>query len=141
MADWKGPDDLDRAGMRRAGGFTLIEILVALILFALVGGLLLQTIQQGLHSVASAQQRARAAMLAQSQLEALSAFDDLVPTVIQGREQDGAEWRIQVEAAPDLAIAAQPPLTPLRVRITIRWEGADEQQATIETLLLSRWQP
>ena len=53
---------------RSEGGFTLLEVLVALLIFALAFGVLAQIFQTGLQQSATAERMGAATMLARSQL-------------------------------------------------------------------------
>jgi len=64
-------------------GFTLIEALVGLVLFAMIGGALLQGLSTGYRSLAISQEHTQAAALATSQIESIkserfSRFGDYV---------------------------------------------------------------
>ena len=127
--------------MNRIRGFTLIEILVAFTVFALVGGLLLQTFQEGLRAANEAERRLHAALVARSKLAELTADDKLRPSVDEGREANGISWRVTVEEEPQLTSEGLVPLTPLRARITVLWGQGPHQRLAVETLIVSRSRP
>ena len=127
--------------MNHIRGFTLIEILVAFTVFALVGGLLLQTFQEGLRAANEAERRAHAALVARSKLAELAADENLQPSTGEGRETNGISWRVIVEEAPELASDGLVPLTPLRSRITVLWGEGPRQRLAVETLVVSKWRP
>lgn len=124
--------------MRRTGGFTLLEILVALTLFAVVGGALLALFQSGLRSTRLSDEYAHAALLARSKLTELQAYSVLVPGTYDGSFDDYYRWRVALTEMPELAEDSRLKLMPLRVDLKIIW-GEDRQQRVValDSLLLS----
>ena len=70
--------------MNRGRGFTLLELLVALTLFAVVGGSLLQLFHSGLRTARLAGDQAHAVLLARSKLTELQAYPALQPGALSG---------------------------------------------------------
>ena len=128
--------------MNRARGFTLIEILVALTLFAAVGGVLLQLFHNGLRSARLAGEQTHAAMLAKSKLTELQAFSSLTPGDLTGEFDDGYRWQATLSENIEMQERYPGVLQPLDLNLTISW-GNDEAPSTfsVETLLLSRTSP
>jgi general secretion pathway protein I len=124
--------------VRRPGGFTLLEILVALTLFAVVGGALLALFQSGLRSTRLATEHTHAALLARSKLTELQAYSTLLPGTYDGEFDDTFRWRIALSEVPELAEAHTPTLRPLRVNLEVIW-GEERQQRVValDSLLLS----
>ncbi len=125
--------------MRHCRGFTLIEILVALTMFAVIGGGLLQLFNQGLRTARLADDKAHAVLLARSKLTELQAFPFLQPGTLSGSFADGFRW----QATLSLADAAGNPgtrLMPLDTDIVITWgNGTDSRSFRLRSLLLTRW--
>ncbi len=90
-------------------GFTLIEILVALIIFALAFGAIAQSFQISLRQTVSAETLLSATALAERQLADAGITQSLSLGGGSGLSQDGLQWRTSIElAAPisrDLDIA------------------------------------
>lgn len=128
--------------MRRTRGFTLIEILVALTMFAVVGGVLLQLFHNGLRSARLASEQTHAAMLAKSKLTELQAFGSLTEGELSGEFDDGYRWRATLSENTDMAERYPGTLQPLDLDLTISW-GDDKAASTfrVQTLLLSRQAP
>jgi type II secretion system protein I len=123
----------------RTRGFTLLEILVALTLFAVVGGALLQMFQQGLRSTRTASEQTHAALLARSKLSELQAYEQLTPGEIGGEFDDGYRWRATLVEDTALLEAYPGDLTPLSLTLTIRWGGEDDPSAYgVRALLLAQ---
>ncbi|MCB1773539.1 MAG: type II secretion system protein [Gammaproteobacteria bacterium] len=128
--------------MKHVRGFTLIEILVALTMFAVVGGVLLQLFHNGLRSARLASEQTHAAMLARSKLTELQAFGALTEGELSGEFDDGYRWRATLSENVDMAERYPGTLQPLDLDLVISW-GDDETASRfgVETLLLSRRSP
>ncbi|MCB1724741.1 MAG: type II secretion system protein [Gammaproteobacteria bacterium] len=123
--------------MIRARGFTLLEILVALTLFAVVGGALLQMFHTGLRTGRIANQHSHAVLLARSKLTELSAFENLRPGSDSGEFDGGFHWRTDLVEVPDLEPTIIP-LTQLELTLSVSWgQAGDESSITVKSLLLS----
>lgn len=128
--------------MRSAQGFTLVEILVSLTLFAVVGGALLQLYHDGLKGARIAEERSHAALLARSLLTELQAYASLTPGTLSGRFDDGYHWQATLTRSADPADTAGRSLFPLDLDLTIRWgDAADSQSLQIDSLLITREPP
>lgn len=145
----------------RMRGFTLIEIVAALVLFAIALGILMQMTGNSLRAARQAQHYSVAALHAQSLLDAAGHGETLREGVTTGRLDDGTEWTLRVAKA-DVATIAMPvpqtpaaqaapgapaPLTPAagvrdevpvdlyRLDLTLRWEdGRGRREAAFSTL-------
>jgi general secretion pathway protein I len=127
------PHELSRATARLgARGFTLLEVLASLIVFALVFGILAQILRTGLRQSASAESVATASLVARSQLARVGTELPLVVGEAEG-EADGMRWRTAIElvepATEDTELAAY------QVRVTVAW-GDDRapQELSLTTL-------
>jgi general secretion pathway protein I len=117
---------------RRARGFTLLEVLVALLCFALVFGILAQIMRTGLRQSAAAESAALAGLLARSQLARVGVELPLAPGLVEG-EVDGMRWRTAIGLAEPLA--AERDIATWRIDVTIAW-GEAGQELTLTTLRL-----
>lgn len=132
-----------RSPRRRARGFTLVEILVALVVLGVVGGALLALFQGGLRNVALSADYTRAALVARSMLAQLEARDRFVAAQEQGRFDERFWWRLQAAdyVAPDGSPFPKAAVRPVLVALSVLWsDGATERNYTVTTLLLSRAQ-
>lgn len=117
--------------LRRAEGFTLIEVLVAFVVAALALAVLYTGGIEGLVGTRTATSRDEAVARATSRLEALCHGARLTPGVQSGDDGSGFRWysRVQVAEATMLGRAgpdvAQPPLrlTLFNVGVTVSWPG------------------
>lgn len=91
--------------MRRAAGFTLMEVLVALVILALALGALIKTAGDHALLVADLQTRTQAFLVAENQLHRLQATKQWPEASEQKDvlEQDGRRWQWQArfESTPD----------------------------------------
>lgn len=125
--------------MRRARGFSLIEILVALTLFAVVGGALLQLFQSGLRTARLADAHTHAVFLARSKLTELEAHSHLQAGTLSGSFDDDYRWEavLRQDAEPDTDRPRW--LQPLDLVLTVRWgEPGDEREFSLHSLLLTQ---
>ena len=130
--------------MSRERGFTLVELLVALTLFAVVGGSLLQLFQSGLRTARLAGDQTHAALLARSKLTELQAYPSLQPGALSGDFDDGYRWEAILLQASDVDAneVSTGPLQLLDLVLTVSWgEDDDARSFTLHSLLLTQWTP
>jgi general secretion pathway protein I len=130
-----------RTNERRAGaaGFTLLEVLVALVIFALVFGVLAQIFQTGLRQSTTATAASTATLLARSQLARVGVELPLVAGETEGETADGMRWRtvIQLSEPP----SEQQSFAPYLVEVTVAWGDRPAEQVTLTTLRLGALPP
>lgn len=125
--------------MRTAGGFTLLEILVALSLFAVVGGTLLQLFQSGLHYSRLTGDYTYAVFLARSKFAELQAQTYLRPGDLSGGFDNGYRWQAVLEEPEPTAAATPRGPRPLTLELTVSWgDAGDERSFSLHSLLLTR---
>ncbi len=130
----------------RVRGFSLLEVLVAFVILALVATALFRLIGGALGNAGVAEDVSRAVLVAQSRLDAARGGPRLSGE--SGTEDDGRiAWTTTVEpyvaqdAAQDPATAGQLAPTQLyRIRVEVRYPGAGGRERTLElsTLKLAR---
>ena len=120
---------------RGSGGFTLLEILVALVIFALAFGVLAQIMQTGLRQSTVARSRAGATELARSELARVGIEVPLQVGMVEGESEDGMRWRTEIElvAAP----GEDQILALYEVQVTVAW-GANPAERLVLTTLRTR---
>jgi general secretion pathway protein I len=125
-----------RSNERRAGdpGFTLLEVLVALVIFALLFGVLAQIFQTGLRQSAVAEQASAATLLARSQLARVGVEVPLVEGELEGESADGLRWHTVIEVAQ--APSEEQALVPYLVAVSVAWGARPGEQVTLTTLRL-----
>lgn len=121
---------------RAQRGFTLLEILVAFVMLALVGGALMQLFQGGLQNLTRSDDYTRAALLAESTLSELRAQASLEPGQRSGEPAPG--FRYELVLTPYLD-DGEPVPHLLQADLTVAWGDADQaRQYRVRTLLLPR---
>lgn len=124
--------------MTRAGGFTLLEVLVALTLFALVGGSLLALTQSGLRATTLGNEYTHAALLARSKLTELQVYTQLKPGMYEGEFDERYRWRVQLSERTDDSTDTLFDQMALDATIAVAWgEGTDQKTVDIQTVLLA----
>jgi general secretion pathway protein I len=114
-------------------GFTLLEVLVALLCFALMFGILAQILRTGLQQSASAETIAIASLLARSQLARVGVELPLEPGEVEG-EVDGMRWRTAIRLSEPLT--AETDIGTWRIDVTVAWGETEARQVTLTTLKL-----
>jgi general secretion pathway protein I len=118
-------------------GFTLLEVLVALLIFGLAFGVLAQIFQTGLRQSATAEQAATATMLARSQLARIGSDWPLEIGEIEEDAGDGFRLRTTIEPA-GLEVTENDELIALLVEVAVAWGPIEsERQVALTTLRLA----
>lgn len=142
---------------KSARGFSLLEVLVAFVILALVLGTLMEIFSGGLRNVGLAGEYQRAVLLGQSKLAAVGIESPLAEGESQGEFDPTYRWQISIKpfqedqvapgvpagpakaaivapaAVPATAVPTTVPLLPvtlLEVEIRVLW-GAGDQARTI----------
>ncbi len=126
------------AARRGARGFTLLELIVAFVVFALAFGLLMQVASGSLRNARHSAHFTQAALLAQSKLDELGAGEPLEEGSDSGRFGDIYEWRLDVtKQDPPLAANGnedQVPFELVRLELIVEWrDGTREREARFVT--------
>ena len=131
---------LSPARRPRAAGFSLLEVLVAFVVLALVGTALFRLFSAALGNAAAADDYSRAALYAESRLAAVGVETGLREGTDQGTSEDGRyTWSIKIEpytppgTTPDLErVGATLPVQLWHIAVTITWPGTFGNVRTIE---------
>lgn len=130
-----------RRGMRRRDeGFTLLEILVAFTVAALLLGAGMRAFSTDIAGVAQARARVEAVLLADSSLAEVGASIPLAEGDRVDRLDDGSTRRIVITRLPDPSPSSETPLVaPYGVALTVAWrEAGREHSLTLRTVRLKR---
>ncbi len=129
---------------RTAGGYTLIEVLVAFALLALALTLLLGTLSGAARLVRQANDGGRAALYAQSLLDQAGVGTALAPGRQQGEFEDGRyRWTLQVAPYVDPGAPPAPPegdggAQLFELVLDIDWGVGPAQRLQLRSLRLSQ---
>lgn len=120
---------------RKEGGFTLIEVMAAFGMFALLFGLMMQILSTSMGNTRRAGDYTQAALWAQSKLDTLGLEEMIEPGTYSGRFDDRFSFEMEVteelvadERALDLL---ELPLALYKVRLVVKWEN--NRQIDFET--------
>jgi general secretion pathway protein I len=120
-------------------GFTLIEVLVALMILAVSLGIIFSVFSVGLRGRKAAEDYERATQLAESKLDSIGIDETIQEGVTVGRFDDRFGWKTVVApyrevGRPDEKDALRRPMT---VAVTVSWgEPSEERSETLSTLRL-----
>ena len=128
-----------RADARKAGGFSLLEVLVAFIIVALVVTALFRLYGGALGNASAASEWTRALLVAQSRLALAASAQPLREATDAGSDADGSiDWRTSVtpyvppDADQDVERASEAMATRLfRVTVDVRFPGIAGQSRTL----------
>lgn len=127
-------------------GFSLLEVLVALTLFAVAMGVLMQIFSRGVNGSMLADHYARAAMYAESKLAAIGLEEAIKEGVTSGKFEDDYVWQVTVKVYQDPAPRDQQALDfekqyfaqlyEIEARVTFTTDDRKERNVTLSTLQL-----
>jgi general secretion pathway protein I len=120
--------------MRRARGFSLLEMVAAMLLLALAFTALMQVAGGALRLAGNAGDHSRAALCARSVLDGAFVLEPLRPGSWSGRLGDDCRWQLDVRPWRPAAATQEPaaPDTPLglyHLELRVRW-GAQGHERT-----------
>jgi len=125
---------------RRSNGFTLIEVLVALVIMAVSLAALFNVFSTALRNTTAAESHALATTHAQTILARIGVEQPLTEGEISGRIDEKFSWRIDMHplSVEDRSDANRIFVRPFRVAVTINWvDGLAERSVALETLRLA----
>jgi general secretion pathway protein I len=122
-------------------GFTLIEIVVALLVLAIASAVLFEGFSVGFRNARTADDFAQAVLIAQSKLAPAGVAEPLSTGVTSGEELEKYSWTVRVnpvEVAPQDQGATPSQLKPFLVAVDVVWsDGGTERTVSLSTLRLA----
>lgn len=122
-----------RRTISRHGGFTLIEVVVALAILALASAVIYESLGWSLRRTQMLRERESAWLFAESALAKVRARTTAGAALEQGETDDGLRWTVQVEPR-ESPVAIRSPIQPFNVVITVRWGSRQGQQVTLQSI-------
>lgn len=126
-----------RRRVRRDRGFTLVEVVVAIAILALMAGVIFRVNSDSIRNIRRADALADASALAQSLIAKVGAEIPLREGEARGQSGATLQWRVQMKRYGDATDRAQWPLAAYTVmaEVTLR-DGPDTQPVELITLRL-----
>lgn len=126
--------------MRPDGGFTLLEVLVALAILGLSLSVIYQVISTGLHNDARAERHWAAAALAEGRMALIGTEVPPQEGRWSGETPDGFEWTVLVvPVADEPVLQANDSLRLLDVTVTVNWSDRyRERELTLRSFRLGQ---
>lgn len=127
-------------GFRRGqGGFTLVEVMAAFAIFAVIFAAVMQILSTALSNTRRSEHFTEAALWAQSKLDTVGIEGPLEPGVESGEFNDTFEWEMDVSehiVVDDRGLDTEElPVNLYRVVLTVHWRDGDRRRsAEFETL-------
>jgi general secretion pathway protein I len=128
------------ARAEREGGFTLIEVLVAFALAALLLVPLLRIFTGGIGALTRSERAAEAALWAQTLLDARGGESPLAAGAEEGDLPGGYHWQrtVSVYSEATMSLPPRATLIPYAVTLTVTWSERGRTRAvTLDTLELA----
>jgi general secretion pathway protein I len=130
--------------VKREAGFTLIEIVVAFVLLALVLGTSFQIFSEGLARTHVLEERSQALLIAQSQLNSAGGEQQLAEGQSAGQSADGRyQWVVSVartnEGMPSGGGPAPSAYALYRIDVVVSWQGSDGRTQSLPLSTLQVW--
>lgn len=124
-------------------GFSLLEVLVAFTILAMLLGALFQVFGGGLRAARVGDDYSRATVIAQSRLAEMGAELPIQEGVTSGSEDEKFDWRVVAQPYADPELPAQDGLPqPLRVDVEVFWEeGGRQRSVSLTSVVLAPAQP
>jgi general secretion pathway protein I len=128
---------LRKRRVRRDRGFTLVEVVVAIAILALMAGVIFRVNSDSSRNIRRADALAEASALAQSLIAKVGSEIPLREGEVRGQSGTTLQWRVQMKRYGDAADRAQWPLAAYTVvaEVTLH-DASDSQPLALMTLRL-----
>lgn len=128
---------------RRERGFTLIEVLVAFVLLAAILSVAFQIFSTGLARAGLLEERSRALLIAQSQLNAAGVEQILKEGQSSGESEDRRyQWSTTIRKTDEGIDSSKPAPSTYslyRIDVVVTWVGSDGRPQVLPLSTLGMW--
>jgi general secretion pathway protein I len=131
----------ERAGVR--GGFTLIEVVVAVAILGIALTIIIELFAGGLRLARASKEYTKAVNYANAKMEEINSRQTLEEGITEGEFDETFHWRVTVnkvnllpENLPpeDKPSEVKPPIQLFQVKVDVLWKpGSKERSASVET--------
>ncbi|WP_272913772.1 type IV pilus modification PilV family protein [Frateuria defendens] len=119
----------------RAKGFSLLEVIAAVMLLAIAFTALMRVAGSSIDLGQAAAERSEAAMWARSLLDSAFVLEPLAPGSRSGRFDERYGWQLDVQPWASPELAPNSPLRLYRLDLAVRWRsGGHVREAHFDTL-------
>jgi len=126
--------------VKNSRGFTLIEIVVALLVLSIASAALFEGFSVGFRNARTADDFTQAVLIAQSKLAPAGVADPLTEGVTTGEELDKYSWTVTVDSVAATLTEEDTPeqLQPFFVAVDVVWsDGGTQRIVSLSTLRLA----
>jgi prepilin-type N-terminal cleavage/methylation domain-containing protein len=123
-----------------ARGYTLLEVVVALAVMALMLGLIYQSLGWGLQRSSQVQMQRIALLQAQSLIADFSSRSNLAVGTYQGELGNRRQWQVEVRQYPSHA-GGDSFLAAYELSTEVRWGIKPTQRVRLQSICLTRREP
>jgi general secretion pathway protein I len=127
----------------RESGFTLIEVVVAFVLLALVLGVSFEIFTTGFARAGLLEDQSPALLVAQSRLAAAGVEENLKEGETRGESEDRRfQWTVVVKRSDEGSAPGKPAPSVYqlyRIDVVVTWQGADSRPRQLALSTLSLW--
>lgn len=124
----------------RQGGFTLIEVMAAFMVFALLFGVVLQILSTSVGNTRLSGDYTQAALWAQSRMDVVGLEEMIEPGVTRGEFDDRFSWTMEISETGvvderGLDLQEELSIALYHIRLVIEWgDGTRSREAVFETM-------
>ncbi len=127
------------SSLHRQSGFTLLEILVAFVVFVLAFSVVMEVITGAARNTIKSSRHTQIALLAQSKMDEVGVLEPIEEGTSSGRFDDGTHWELRItpfEAPYDNDTElVSPPVDLFRVDLILSWRDKNKARSAQFTTL------